>query len=83
MEKVQKSDKKLKSDLNKLSDSKNEVENGYLLVLNDCRGFTSKDIAHLKILKDEYPSIKFFIFDVINGKIITNSEFEKFNNKPQ
>ncbi|MBI2542233.1 hypothetical protein HYV80_05990 [Candidatus Woesearchaeota archaeon] len=55
----------LKSVLNKLSNPKNEVENGYLIIINDDKGFTARDLAILRRLKEKYDEIKFFIFDAI------------------
>lgn len=48
---VQSSYKELKSNLDKLSSPNNEVENCYLLILNDNKGFTSADITVLIRLK--------------------------------
>ena len=57
----------LKSVLNKLSNPKNEVENGYLLILNDDKGFTAKDLTILSKLKKQYKGIKLFIFDAVKN----------------
>jgi len=72
----------LKTTLDKLSNPKNEVENGYLIILNDNNGFTKKDIASLTKLKEQYSNVKFFIFDAVSDKSILASELIK-NGKAQ
>ena len=80
VEKIQNSYEELKSTLDKLSHPENEVENGYIIILNDHDGFMPVDIENLKNLKEKYNQIKFFVFDAVKNKVTCDSELTKIQN---
>ena len=74
---VEESKKILKEELDKLSNISNDLENGYIIILNDYKGFTNKDMSNLRKFKENYNKITFFVFDAIKHRTILDSELTK------